>query len=213
MLGLKPGASFDEVQQARNKRISEVADDPILKAKIEASYDALLMGSLKARQLGRVSNEAASASNKEKEINDMGSGLRGSLLTRIGGFGFSSQKKNEKGNGMALNLGFPDGQGLTIRLALGLLALVLVLTSPDESIQVILSFSTIGLFISQVKRGRGLFQSLGWSVVFLSLGLILGGLVVSGIANTTDQVHSFSPDKIEGLTAILSIWLGALLFS
>ena len=47
ILGIEPGASFDEVQEARNKLLLEVGEDPLARAKIEASYDALLMVSLK----------------------------------------------------------------------------------------------------------------------------------------------------------------------
>ena len=61
-LGLEPGASFDDVQKAKERRLSEVGEDPLAKAKIEASYDALLMISLKERQLGKVSNAAVNAS-------------------------------------------------------------------------------------------------------------------------------------------------------
>ncbi len=209
MLGLEPGASFEEVQQARTNKLSEIGDDPILKAKIESSYDALLMDSLKARQLGKVSTAAVSASNKEKSNNEIAGGVGGSLLTRIGSLNFSGKKGDSKG--LIPNLTFPEGQGLTIRLALGLLALVILLISPNESIEIILSLSTICLFISQVRRGRGIFQSLGWSVVFLSVGLIFGGLVAGGIVNNmSDHSNSLSTDKVEGVTAVIAIWIGSL---
>ena len=137
LLGLKQGASFEEVQQARNKRLLEIGDDPILKAKIESSYDALLMDSLKARQLGKVSNAAANASIKEKSKNEIGGSAESSLLTRIGKIDFSGTKG--KGARFFPDFSLPEGQGLTIRLALGVFALVLMLISPDESIQIILS--------------------------------------------------------------------------
>ena len=70
-LGLKPGASFDEVQRAKEKAIADAGDDSIAKAKIESCYDSLLMVSLKERQLGKVSNEAASASALEAKNNDL----------------------------------------------------------------------------------------------------------------------------------------------
>ncbi|ABX08705.1 CPP1-like family protein [Prochlorococcus marinus] len=209
MLGLEPGASFEEVQQARTNKLSEIGDDPILKAKIESSYDALLMNSLKARQLGKVSTAAVSASNKEKLNNEIAGNVGSSLLTRITNFNFSGKKGDSKG--FIPNLTFPEGQGLTIRLALGLLALVIILISPNESIEIILSLSTISLFISQVRRGRGIFQSLGWSVVFLSVGLIFGGLVAGGIVtNMSDHSNSLSTDKVEGVTAVIALWVGSL---
>ncbi len=208
LLGLEPGASFEEVQDAKNKRIQEIGDDPILKAKLESSYDILLMESLKARQLGNVSNAAMSASIKEKAKNDMGASVGSSLLTRIGNISFSKQKGS--GKGLLPTLNIPEGQSLSIRLALGFLVLVFLLISPDESIQLILSLSTIGLFISQVKRGRPLFPSIGWSVVLLSVGLILGGIFGSGIVNLSSQSQALSSDKIEGLVAVVTIWIGSI---
>ena len=88
-LGVDPAASFDEVQQAREKRLLEIGEDPLAKAKIEASYDALLMASLKERQLGKVSNDAVSASKREeRNIQSIGAN-DGSLLTRLKGFDLS----------------------------------------------------------------------------------------------------------------------------
>jgi len=69
ILGVKEGASFEDIQKARDIKVKEAGEDLILKAKIESSFDQLLMGSLKARQSGNVSYEAVSASKKEKQIN------------------------------------------------------------------------------------------------------------------------------------------------
>ena len=71
ILGVKEGAVFEDIQKARDNKIREAGEDLILKAKIESSFDQLLMGSLKARQSGNVSYEAESASKKEKQINQL----------------------------------------------------------------------------------------------------------------------------------------------
>ena len=72
LLGLKPGASFDEIQKAKERKLIEAEDDQIFKAKIEAAYDSLLMISLKSRQLGNASNEAINASKKEDVVKQAG---------------------------------------------------------------------------------------------------------------------------------------------
>ncbi len=208
ILGIKSGASFDEVQKARERRLIEVGEDPLAKAKIEASYDALLMSSLKERQLGKVSNAAVSASKREERKIEPG-GEESSLLTRLKGFNISNKEVSDQS--LLPTLSFPEGQGLTIRLALGLLALVLTLASPKEGIQIILSLSTLGLFISQVRRGRRPLPSLGWSVVLLSTGLIVGGLIVSGIPDTPVPSIVISKDHLEALPAVILVWLGTLL--
>jgi len=69
ILGVEEGAAFEDIQKARDIKVKEAGEDLILKAKIESSFDQLLMGSLKARQSGNVSYEAVSASKKEKQIN------------------------------------------------------------------------------------------------------------------------------------------------
>lgn len=69
ILGVKEDAAFEDIQKARDIKVKEAGEDLILKAKIESSFDQLLMGSLKARQSGNVSYEAVSASKKEKQIN------------------------------------------------------------------------------------------------------------------------------------------------
>ena len=44
-LGLEPGATFDEVQKARERMLLDAGEDSKAKSKIESSYDALLMES------------------------------------------------------------------------------------------------------------------------------------------------------------------------
>ncbi len=65
-LGIPPDASFDAVQAAKQARLSELLDDPLAQARIEAAYDAILMERLKDRQQGKVSTAARSASQREQ---------------------------------------------------------------------------------------------------------------------------------------------------
>ncbi len=210
-LGLEPGASFDEVQKAREKSLADVGEDPLAKAKIEASYDALLMVSLRDRQLGKVSTAAVSASKREERNIESGGSSESSLLTRLKSFNIPNNGSSEKG--LMPYLALPEGQGLTIRIALGLLALILIFASPKESIQVILSLSTLGLFISQIRRGRKPLASLGWSVLLLSTGLILGGLLITIAPESSVLTTSLSKENIEALPAVFLVWLGSLLLA
>ncbi|KGG36376.1 Cyanobacteria-specific chaperone containing DNAJ domain fused to a membrane domain [Prochlorococcus sp. SS52] len=210
LLGVSPDSSFEEIQEARDRKLSQAGEDLLLKAKIESCYDALLMNSLKARRLGNVSSEAVNASQKEKNGANSGKPLFGSaLLTRFNALKSSTNGKST--NNTQPNFNLPEGEGLTIRVSLGLLVIVLLLVAPDSNIQLILSLSTIGLFVSQIKRGRKTLQSLGWSVVFLSIGYILGGLIVSNLTGISDQTLLISINKLEALPALLMLWIGALL--
>ena len=207
-LGVEPNSSFEKIQEARNKKLLEAGEDVLLKAKIESSYDSLLMNSLKERRQGKISNEAVSASNKEKnERGLLQDGLNIKLLNRVNPFG-SGNEVNGKQN-VLFATDFPKGDDFLLRLFFGLLFIVLLLVSPDQSIQLILSLATILLFISQLKRGRRVLQSLGWSVVFLSFGYILGGLIVGGIDNSNSQSVLISINKLESLPVLIMLWIGS----
>jgi len=208
ILGLQKGASFEQVQRARDEKLAETADDPLLKAKIESSYDSLLMDSLKARQLGKISNEAMSASKKENISNEIGSFKGSSLLTRFKLF--NKNKSQPKTQIPSSKFNQFNSQSSLIKISLGMLSVVILLISPDQSIQIILSLSTLAVFISQARSGRGFLQSLGWSVVFLSTGLIVGGLLATGPIHLSDQTSNFTPDKIEAIVALIFIWIGSL---
>jgi len=208
-LGIDSGASFDEIQKAKERCLLDVGDDPRAKAKIEASYDELLMVSLKERQLGKISNEAVSASRREES--NVGALEDSSLLTRLKSFKLPNKDSSDKAFSPELSL--PEGQGLTVRIAFGLLALILLMVSPKESIQIILSLSTLGLFVSQVRRGRKILPSLGWSVVLLSTGLILGGLLINMVSQSSILTTSLSKEHIEALPALFLLWLGSLLLA
>ncbi len=208
-LGLKPGATFDQIQQAREKLLAEKGNDPLAKAKIEASYDALLMVSLKERQLGKASNAAVNASKREEVNLQSEANVGSAILTRLKGFNPKNPEKSSEG--FMPNLALPEGQGLTIRLALGFFVFFLTLVSPKESLQLILSLSTLGLFISQVRRGRKVLPSLGWSISLLSIGLIIGGVLVSGMNTIPELPRAVSIDHLEALPAVVLIWLGSIL--
>jgi len=208
LLGVDSSSTFEDIQKARENKLIEAGDDLLLKAKIESSYDSLLMDSLKARQLGKMSNEAVNASQKEKNgVNVNLPVLKNSLLTKIKSLSSTSSSETQDNSFISL----PDGEGLTIRLSLGLFVIVLLLVASDSYIQIILSISTIGLFISQLKRGRKAISSLGWSVVFLSTGYILGGLIVSNIDFANNHSLLLSLDKIEALPVLILLWIGAIL--
>tara|TARA_B100000965_G_scaffold201372_1_gene168112 strand:+ start:282 stop:971 length:690 start_codon:yes stop_codon:yes gene_type:complete len=208
ILGINEGASFDAIQEARDKKLVEAGDDQITKAKIEAAYDSLLMGSLRSRQLGNASNEAINASKKEnaaRKVGDMGAG---SLLTRLKNLNLPKSEVSKSNFLPSLEL--PSGQELNIRISLGILAFLLVLIVPSESVELILSFSTIGLFISQARRGRPFLSSILWCILLLSVGLLSGALLLGGAQSFMDNAGSLSSDRFESVPAVFLIWLGVI---
>jgi len=208
ILGISDGASFDVIQEARENKLIEAGDDQITKAKIEAAYDSFLMVSLKSRQLGNASNEAITASKKENEAKKVGDIGPGSLLTRLKNINLPNSEASKSNFLPSLEL--PSGQELNIRISLGVLAFLLVLIVPSESVELILSFSTIGLFISQCRRGRPFFPSILWCILLLSVGLLSGALLLGGAQSFIDNAGSLSSDKFEALPAVFLLWLGVI---
>ena len=117
ILGVKEDASFEDIQRARDIKVEEAGEDLILKAKIESSFDQLLMGSLKARQSGNVSYEAVSASKKEKQINQF-TNNNFPLLSKIKNL---NNKSNNSNQYSLLKITPPSFDNLSIKISVGLL--------------------------------------------------------------------------------------------
>ena len=151
VLGVDEGASFEDIQRARDIKVKEAGEDLILKAKIESSFDKLLMGSLKARQSGNVSFAAESASQKEKQVNQI---LNNNfpLLSKI-------KKINKVDNNSNQNtfpkISIPSFDNFLIKVSFGILFLILLLISPDSNNRFLLSISTLILTYIQIRSGKG----------------------------------------------------------
>ncbi len=207
ILGVDQNASFEDIQIAKNKKVKEAGDDLIAKAKIEASYDQLLMGSLKARQSGTISSDAQNASLKENQkIKTINSQFP--LLSKIKNL--SKNASNNSQNFDFSNITSPSYDQLPSKLAIGILFIILLFVSPDSYNRLLLSISTLLLTYTQIKSGKKFFGSLGWSITFLSIGLIFGGLIetnsfIQEVSNTSMTIQ-----KVQTLPAMLILWLGII---
>jgi len=206
ILGVKEGADFEDIQKARDIKVKEAGEDLLLKAKIESSFDQLLMGSLKARQSGNVSFEAQNASKKEKQINKL---INNDfpLLSKIKNLNNNGNKSNEYS---LPKITPPSFDNLSIKLSVGLLFLIILLISPDSYNRLLLSISTLILTYIQIKSGKKFISSLGWSVTFLSIGLIFGGLFETNSFIQEISNNSLSIQKIQSLPAMIILWIGVI---
>ena len=208
ILGVNQGADFETIQKARDEKVKEAGEDLIAKAKIESSYDQLLMGSLRARQSGSISFEAQNASLKEKQnLKTLNSQF--SLLSKIKDLGKNSPNKTQSFN-LPINNASNSNDGLSIKISLALLFFILLFVSPEPYIRLLLSLSTLILIYIQIKSGKRFLSSLGWSVTFLSIGLIFGGLIETNSLIQEISSDSLSPQKIESLPAMLILWIGVI---
>ena len=206
ILGVDEGADFEDIQKARDLKVKEAGEDLLLKAKIESSFDQLLMGSLKARQSGNVSFEAQNASKKEKQINKL---INNDfpLLSKIKNLKNNDNKSNEYS---LPKITPPSFDNLSIKLSVGLLFLIILLISPDSYNRLLLSISTLILTYIQIKSGKKFISSLGWSVTFLSIGLIFGGLFETNSFIQEISNNSLSIQKIQSLPAMIILWIGVI---
>ena len=206
ILGVDEGADFEDIQKARDLKVKEAGEDLLLKAKVESSFDQLLMGSLKARQSGNVSFEAQNASKKEKQINKL---INNDfpLLSKIKNLNNNGNKSNEYS---LPKITPPSFDNLSIKLSVGLLFLIILLISPDSYNRLLLSISTLILTYIQIKSGKKFISSLGWSVTFLSIGLIFGGLFETNSFIQEISNNSLSIQKIQSLPAMIILWIGVI---
>ena len=206
ILGVDEGADFEDIQKARDLKVKEAGEDLLLKAKVESSFDQLLMGSLKARQSGNVSFEAQNASKKEKQINKL---INNDfpLLSKIKNLNNNGNKSNEYS---LPKITPPSFDNLSIKLSVGLLFLIILLISPDSYNRLLLSSSTLILTYIQIKSGKKFISSLGWSVTFLSIGLIFGGLFETNSFIQEISNNSLSIQKIQSLPAMIILWIGVI---
>ena len=207
VLGISKDANFEVIQKAKDEKVKEAGDDLIAKAKIESSYDQILMGSLKARQLGSVSSDAQNASIKEKQNNQIINSPF-PLLSKIKNLNKNSVNKTQNFSISRINTDSIDQ--LPTKLSIGLLFLIILLISPDQYNRLLLSLSTLILTYVQLKAGKKFIISLGWSVTFLSIGLIFGGFLETNTFIQEISNNSLSVQKIQSIPAVLILWLGII---
>ncbi len=209
-LGLSQDATFEQVQAAKARCIAEVDGDDQARARVEAAYDAVLMARLRGRQQGQVSPAAATASQREE-------GVGSASLTGPSFPGTSVLQKlrtnlpdpSQSLASLTPEWSLVEGQGRLVRVIAGIVGLGLLLVSV-ASVQLVLALACIGVFLSQVRRGRRPLASLGWTLLALLVGLVVGSLFTTALSPTALQQLSITPAQIQALPAAVLLWLAAL---
>ena len=209
-LGLSQDATFEQVQTAKARCIAEVDGDDQARARVEAAYDAVLMARLRGRQQGQVSPAAATASQREE-------GVGSASLTGPSFPGTSVLQKlrtnlpdpSQSLASLTPQWSLVEGQGRLVRVIAGIVGLGLLLVSV-ASVQLVLALACIGVFLSQVRRGRRPLASLGWTLLALLVGLVVGSLFTTALSPTALQQLSITPAQIQALPAAVLLCLAAL---
>ena len=208
-LGVTPSSGFEAVQQARERCLENAAGDPQERARVEAAYDAVLMARLRNRQDGQVSQAAASASAREQASGQVpvaspkpGVGVLQKIRLNLPDPALSF-------SGLTPQWSLAEGTGLIVRLATGGICLALLLFSPGSS-QLVLAIAVIGSFLSSVRRGRRALPALGWTLLTLIVGVLIGAVVLSALPTAAASGALLTPDQIQAIPALLLLWLAAL---
>ncbi len=212
-LGISPDASFDAVQAAKQARLAEVGDDPMSRARIEAAYDAVLMDRLKERQQGKVSTAALNASQREASKPAVKPAASKPALPAMPSLPALSRP--------ALNFSAPalprfalaEGRERWVPVAGGAILLAILLLTPAANAELVLAFGTVLTVVNLQRRLGRLLPAVGWSVLLLSFGLLVGGLLVSAIDPSLPLGLPLAPPQVQSLPALLLLLLGALLIA
>ena len=209
-LGLSQDATFEQVQAAKARCIADVDGDDQARARVEAAYDAVLMARLRGRQQGQVSPAAATASQREEGVGSAsltGPSFPGtSVLQRLR---TNLPDPSQSLASLTPQWSLVEGQGRLVRVIAGIAGLGLLVVSV-ASVQLVLALACIGVFLSQVRRGRRPLASLGWTLLALLVGLVVGSLFTIALSPTALQQLSITPAQIQALPAAVLLWLAAL---
>lgn len=208
-LGVAPDASFDTVQEAKLDRLREAGDDPMVRSRIEAAYDAVLMDRLKERQQGRVSSAARSASQREQASPPPSR----PALSALPSLPQLPPSRLPRPSFSLPRLQLASGRELWFPLAADGVLLVLLVLMPSAAPELLTALAT-GVTLLNLQRRNGRFlAAVGWSFALLCLGLILGGLLAGGLGPALSQTLPFSTLQLQSIPAILLLLLGALLIA
>ena len=212
-LGISPDASFDEVQAAKQARLAEVGEDPISRARIEAAYDAVLMERLKERQQGKVSTAALNASQREAAQPAAKPAAAKPVLPSLPSLPALPRPALNLSAPALPRLALAEGRERWFPVAGGAVLLGILLLSPAANAELVLAFATVLTVVNLQRRLGRLLPAVGWSVLLLSAGLLLGGLLVSAIDPSLPLGLPLAPPQVQSLPALVLLVLGALLIA
>jgi hypothetical protein len=207
-LGISPDASFDAVQQAKRDRLSELGEDPQARARVEAAYDAVLMDRLKERQQGKVSSAALNASQREATRPALASPpVRPNLPA------MPSLPSLPRPKFSVPSLELAVGRERWFPLGVGSVLVALLLLTPATSAELLLALATVMTAVNLQRRNGKFLPAVGWSFLLLSVGLVLGGLLLRAIDPSLPLGLPLAPAQVESLPPLVLLILGALLLA
>ncbi len=212
-LGISPDASFDAVQAAKQARLTEVGEEPMARARIEAAYDAVLMDRLKERQQGKVSSAALNASQREAAKPAAAAAAAKPSLPSLPNLPALPRPALKLSAPALPSLALAEGRERWFPVVGGAVLLAILLVTPASNAELVLAFATVLTVVNLQRRIGRLLPAVGWSVLLLSLGLLMGGLLVSAIDPALPLGLPLAPPQVQSLPALVLLVLGALLIA
>lgn len=209
-LGIAADAGFDAVQAARQQRLDEVGDDPQARARIEAAYDAVLMDRLKDRQQGKVSSAALTASQREAGRSPAQPPPARPSLPALPSLTALPRPALQAPTLTLPSLSLAEGRDRWTTLAGAAVLLAALLLAPASG-ELVLAAATVLTVLTLQRRSGRFLKAVGLSLLLLSAGLLLGGVLLSLIDPSLPLGLPLSPQQVQGLPALLLLALGALL--
>lgn len=193
-LGVADDASFDAVHAAKIEKLAACGDDPQAKARIEADYDAVLMDRLKQRQAGKISQGAVSASEQEAKAASPLRQIKLPTLPQLPMGGRTTSPGPRPNIALeAPRFALAEKRLLWLPLLVhgALLAWVVVLSPPSETLSLILALGTGATILNLMWRHGRFFKATAWGFAALAIGLGMGSLLIQplGVASPLQEVQ------------------------
>lgn len=200
LLGVREGASFDEILRAKNK-LADSTDDMEVKVQVDAAYDMLLMQSFKSRQAGNVTDSSIKYADvkpaKPPELPGWAKGAVEKLPNTPTVEMSNPQNSKVQAGAFALLLLWSTAQGLSPTDGTG---------SNIPTTQLALAFALSTYFLREQKR-LPLRRSLLLTTGGLVAGALIGGALQTWLRVDIVPVGPLdSPEVLVSEFALIAIW-------
>lgn len=186
-LGLEENASFDEIQEARNRLVQEHAGDRKQVEAIEIAYDAILMDRLRLRQEGKIKVPDRIRFPER-------------LAEPAPEFAPASAKKTP--DWLQRLVDTPSRADIVLPAAIFLGVGLLSLTAPPMALALGVGVSLYFLNRKERKFGRAFLLALIGLVIGVVVGLLISHLMVSQLA-----LIQLRPESFAALISLFVLWL------
>ncbi|WP_416674689.1 CPP1-like family protein [Egbenema bharatensis] len=187
-LGVSEEASFDEIQEARNRLVEEHSEDRKEVEAIESSYDAILMERLRMRQEGKIKvpDRIRFAERRAEPPPDYSPPSTQQTPDWLQQFVDTPERKD-----ILLPAGFFAGAGV-----------LSFFISPAVTLALGVGLSLYFITRKERKLGRAFLLTLAGLIVGVVLGLQIGGLLAAQFT----QIPNFT-ETVAALVTFVLLWL------